>query len=67
LQFLRSKNIECILYPDDNKLKKQLKYANSNKIPFVVFIKENFSEDMIVELKNMDSGEQNNSLLMDII
>ena len=65
LQFLRSKNIECILYPDDNKLKKQLKYANSNKIPFVVFIKENFSEDMIVELKNMDSGEQNNSLLMD--
>ncbi|MDB9990368.1 histidine--tRNA ligase [Flavobacteriales bacterium] len=67
LQFLRSKNIECILYPDDNKLKKQLKYANSNKIPFVVFIKENFSKDMIVELKNMDSGEQNNSLLMDII
>jgi hypothetical protein len=26
-----------------------------------------FSEDMIVELKNMDSGEQNDSLLMDII
>ena len=67
LNFLRSKNVECILYPDNHKLKKQLKYAHSNKIPFVVFIKENFAVEMKVELKNMDSGEQNNSLLKDII
>ena len=31
LHFLRSKNIPCILYPDNIKLKKQLKYAHSNK------------------------------------
>ena len=66
LQFLRSENIPCILYPDNTKLKKQLKYANSNKIPLVVFIKEVFSSEMKVELKNMDSGEQKEYLLSDI-
>ena len=67
LQFLRSENLECILYPGNNKLKKQLKYANSNKIPFVVFVKENFSLGMKVELKNMESGEQKEYLLSDIL
>ena len=67
LHFLRSENLECILYPDNNKLKKQLKYAHSNKIPFVVFINENFSLDMKVELKNMDSGEQKEYLLSNIL
>jgi histidyl-tRNA synthetase len=66
LHFLRSKNIPCILYPDNTKLKKQLKYAHSNKIPLVVFIKEDFSSEMKVELKNMDSGEQKEFLLSDI-
>ena len=67
LHFLRSKNIPCILYPDNTKLKKQLKYAHSNKIPLVVFIKEDFSSEMKVELKNMDSGEQKEYLLSDIL
>ncbi len=67
LYLLRSKNIPCILYPDNTKLKKQLKYAHSNKIPFVVFIKENFSSEMKVELKNMDSGKQKEYLLSDIL
>ena len=66
LHFLRSKNIPCILYPDNTKLKKQLKYAHSNKIPLVVFIKEDFSSEMKVELKNMDSGEQKEYFLSDI-
>ena len=67
LNFLRSKNVPCILYPDNTKLKKQLKYAHSNKIPLVVFIKEDFSSEMKVELKNMDSGEQKVYLLSDIL
>ena len=67
LQFLRSENLECILYPGNNKLKKQLKYANSKKIPFVVFVKENFSLGMKVELKNMESGEQKEYLLSDVL
>jgi histidyl-tRNA synthetase len=48
-------------------LKKQLKYAHSNKIPLVVFINEDFSSEMKVELKNMDSGQQKEYLLSDIL
>lgn len=60
LKYLRAKNISSILYPDNNKLKKQLKYANINKISYVIFIKNNFDSKMSIELKNMDSGLQEN-------
>ena len=48
------------------QIKKQLKYAHSNKIPLVVFINQNFSSEMKVELKNMDTGEQKDYLLSDL-
>ena len=60
LKYLRDKNISSILYPDNHKLKKQLKYANNNKISYVLFIKNNFDSKMNIELKNMDSGSQEN-------
>ena len=60
LKYLRDKNISSILYPDNHKLKKQLKYANINKISYVLFIKNNFDSKMNIELKNMDSGSQEN-------
>ena len=48
-----------MIYPNsDHKLKKQLKYANQNNIPFIVFVNEEFREEMEVELKNMDTGKQ---------
>jgi histidyl-tRNA synthetase len=47
-------------------LKKQLKYAHSNKIPLVVFINRDFSSEMKVEVKNMDTGEQKDYLLSDL-
>ena len=59
LNYLRSKNIDSILYPDNIKLKKQIKYAHLNKIPFVLFINKDFELDMSIELKNMDTGDQN--------
>ena len=55
LKYLRDKNISSILYPDNYKLK-QLKYANINKISYVIFIKNNFDSKMNIELKNMDSS-----------
>ena len=61
LKYLRDKDISAILYPDRHKLKKQLKYANSVKIPYVVFIKDNFNSKMNIELKNMESGQQVNT------
>ena len=67
LQFIREKGVNSILYPDDHKLKKQLKYANSMKIAFVIFIKEDFNLNMSVEIKDMDSGNQDTSMLNQII
>ena len=67
LQFIREKGVNSILYPEDHKLKKQLKYANSMKIAFVIFIKEDFNLNMSVEIKDMDSGNQDTSMLNQII
>ena len=67
LQFIRKKGVNSILYPDDHKLKKQLKYANSMNIAFVIFIKEDFNLNMSVEIKDMDSGNQDTSMLNQII
>ena len=39
-KFFRKNNINVDLYSDNNKLKKQLQYANNNKIPFVVIVGE---------------------------
>ena len=48
-----------MIYPNsDHKLKKQLKYANQNNIPYIVFVNEEFREEMEVELKNMHTGKQ---------
>ena len=67
LQFIREKGVNSILYPDDHKVKKQLKYANSMNIAFVIFIKEDFNLNMSVEIKDMDSGNQDTSMLNHII
>ena len=67
LQFIREKGVNSILYPEDHKLKKQLKYANSMNIAFVIFIKEDFNLNMSVEIKDMDSGNQDTSMLNQII
>ncbi|MBL6871470.1 MAG: histidine--tRNA ligase [Flavobacteriales bacterium] len=67
LQFIREKGVNSILYPDDHKLKKQLKYANSMNIAFVIFIKEDFNLNMSVEIKDMDSGDQDTAILNQII
>lgn len=58
-QTLRNKNINTDLYPDSQeKLPKQLKYANSNQIPFVLMIGPDEAAKNLVTLKNMQSGKQ---------
>ena len=51
LTFLNKRGFNCVLYPDDHKLKKQLKFANQSQIPKVIFLKEPFSEDVTIEVK----------------
>ena len=66
LNYLRAKNIHSILYPENAKLKKQVKYAHLNNIPFVLFIDKEFELNMSVELKNMDTGDQNECVISTI-
>ena len=39
-------------------MKKQMKYANSNNIPFVALAGENEMQENKFTLKNMETGEQ---------
>jgi histidyl-tRNA synthetase len=55
---LRNAGINAELFPDQAKMKKQMSYANSKNIPFVVLIGENEMNSGTLTLKDMSSGEQ---------
>jgi histidyl-tRNA synthetase len=55
---LRSTGIRCELYPDPVKIKKQLQYADQNKIPLVIMIGETERNSGNAIIKNMLTGEQ---------
>lgn len=58
IKTLRDNDIPSHLYPDAAKMKKQMAYANAEKIPFVAIIGENELANGNITLKNMESGEQ---------
>jgi histidyl-tRNA synthetase len=58
LRILRNMNIRAELYPDQISLKKQMSYANSKKIPFILMAGENEINNNCIKVKNMSSGEQ---------
>jgi histidyl-tRNA synthetase len=55
---LRHNNVSTEIYPDDEKMKKQMNYANKKNIPFVVIAGEEEMSKGIFVVKNMISGEQ---------
>ncbi len=60
LQNLRQNGINAELYPEAAKMKKQMTYADKKKIPFVALVGENEMKAGIIGLKDMNSGEQEN-------
>lgn len=64
---LRSKNIDCEVYPSAVKLQKQLKYANDRGCTWVVIIGEEELQNQQLSLKNMESGEQFKFAITDFI
>jgi len=66
-KFFRKNNINVDLYSDNNKLKKQLQYANNNKIPFVVIVGEEEIKSKKYTLKNMETGKQEKLTLNKIL
>jgi len=55
---LRKLDVRTELYPDAAKLKKQLSYADSKKIPYIIIAGEDEIESNSVTIKIMSSGEQ---------
>jgi histidyl-tRNA synthetase len=55
---LRNAGISSELYPDQDKMKKQMNYANRKGIKFVILAGESEIESGMINLKNMESGEQ---------
>jgi histidyl-tRNA synthetase len=55
---LRQAGICCELYPEAAKMKKQLTYADNNRIPYVAMVGENEMTEGVITLKNMRTGEQ---------
>lgn len=64
---LREAGISCELYPDEAKFKKQLGYADSLKIPFVIMAGSEEVKNRKVTLKNMNSGDQQTVDLSELI
>jgi len=56
---LWSKDIKTeFLYYAEPKLKKQLDYANTNQIPWVIIIGEDEQKEKVVKVKNMSNSEE---------
>ncbi len=58
LRKIRQAGINAEIYPEAAKMKKQFKYADDKKIPFVGVIGTEEIQKNVISLKNMSSGEQ---------
>ena len=59
MKWLRNKGVRSEMFPSSAKLKKQMNYANSKEIPFVILVGEEEIKQETYKLKNMATGEQN--------
>ncbi|MCA0429334.1 MAG: histidine--tRNA ligase [Bacteroidetes bacterium] len=64
---LRQQNINCEVYPDLAKIKKQFDFANKKQIPYVCVIGSEEMQSQLYTLKNLASGEQEKLSLNQII
>ncbi|MBK7406837.1 MAG: histidine--tRNA ligase [Saprospirales bacterium] len=67
LSQVRKAGIAADLYPEPAKLKKQMKYANDRKVPYVVLIGSEEMASGSLTLKHMESGEQQQLPLDELI
>ncbi|MGD9589317.1 MAG: histidine--tRNA ligase [Pyrinomonadaceae bacterium] len=63
---LRSHGLRVTVYPEPDKLGKQMKYADQIKVPYVCVLGENEIAEGKVTLKNMKTGEQESLRINDV-
>lgn len=66
LELLRKLDIRSELYPDQAKIKKQLSYADSKKIPYILMAGGDEISNNSVTVRIMSSGEQKTLPLKDL-
>lgn len=64
---LRAKGVKTEVYPSSAKMKKQMSYADSKKIPTVVLVGSQEIEQGMVKVKDLESGDQNTMSAQDFI
>ena len=68
LKQLRESGINAELYPETGaKMKKQMGYADKKAIPFVALVGEAEISNGTIAVKNMESGEQTNMTITELI
>ncbi len=58
VQILRNQGLIVEIYPEADKLKKQFKYADQKKIPWVAMVGSEERTSNICKIKNMHTGEE---------
>jgi len=66
LDTLHNLGVRSELYPDAQKLKKQISYADSKKIPYIIMAGENEIIKNSLTIKIMSTGEQKNISMSDL-
>jgi len=67
LQELRKNNINSELYPSNDKIKKQMNYANNKGVQFVIMVGEDEIKSGKLTVKDMKSGKQSKWSISEII
>ncbi len=67
LKRLRVSGISSELYPNSDKIKKQMNYANNKNIQFVILVGKNEIESGSLTVKDMTTGDQFSSNIDDLI
>ena len=62
---LRQQGLRVTVYPEPDKLGKQIKYADSIKVPYVAVLGESELAEGKVTMKNMRSGDQSSVIRAD--
>ncbi len=64
---LRKEGIPAEIYPDATKMKKQMTYANNKNVEYVAMVGETEIANGTISLKCMESGEQENLTIHQVI
>jgi len=64
---LRKSGIPVEIYPDAVKIKKQMSYADTRKIPYVIFTGENEIKNNTMTIKKMADGSQETLSAVEVI